>query len=97
MLPTLSEGQLLLIRYAVRARPGDLVIARLPDAPSGQRRPLSVKRLIRYEHDGRVWLEADNHQAAHRVDSWTVGALPASAVTARVLLPMRHPRRRRSG
>jgi signal peptidase I len=65
MLPTLREGDRLLVRYGAVPRPGNIVLVRLPD------RPLSVKRLVRREPDGSWWVERDN--PAEGVDSWTVG------------------------
>jgi phage repressor protein C with HTH and peptisase S24 domain len=69
MLPTLADGDLLLVRSARRlqrrARQGRLAIVRLsPD------RPVSVKRLgIR--DAGGWWVERDN--PAEGVDSWQLG------------------------
>ena len=40
MLPTLREGDLLLVRQGVSPRPGDLVVARFPDGT------LAVKRAV---------------------------------------------------
>jgi signal peptidase I len=73
MLPTLRDGDRLLVR---RASPGDadpppgrLVVVRLPGG-----RPESVKRLLRRDPEG-WWVERDN--PAEGVDSWLVGAVPA--------------------
>lgn len=76
MLPTLREGDRLLVRYGAAVRPGALVVVRLPD------RPLSVKRAARREPDG-WWVERDN--PSEGVDSWLVGAIPDSDVLAVVL------------
>lgn len=76
MLPTLREGDRLLVRYGARPRPGSLVVVRLPD------RPLSVKRATHREADG-WWVERDN--PAEGVDSWLVGAIPDGDVVAVVL------------
>jgi signal peptidase I len=67
MLPTLRDGDRLLVRYGAVPRPGSIVLVRLPG------RPLSVKRLLRREPDGGWWVERDN--PAEGVDSWTVGAV----------------------
>jgi phage repressor protein C with HTH and peptisase S24 domain len=76
MLPTLREGDRLLVCYGARPRPGSLVVVRLPD------RPLSVKRATHREADG-WWVERDN--PAEGVDSWLVGAIPEGDVVAVVL------------
>ena len=76
MLPTLRDGDRLLVRRAGPGgrrstrgpRPGDLVIVRLPGG-----RPESVKRLRHHEPPG-WWVERDN--PAEGVDSWLVGAIP---------------------
>ena len=58
MLPTLREGDLLLVRHGARIRPGDLVVARFPDGT------LAVKRAAeeRRTRAGEVgwWLVSDN-------------------------------------
>lgn len=70
MLPTLKDGDLLLVRggrrASRRARAGRLAVVRLPGG-----RPVSVKRLgLR---DGAAWwVERDN--PAEGVDSWQLGA-----------------------
>ena len=77
MLPTLRQGDLLLVRAGARPRPGAIAVVRLPGG-----RPLSVKRLSRRGPDG-WWVERDN--PAEGVDSWSVGALPDDDVLAVVL------------
>jgi signal peptidase I len=74
MLPTLRDGDLLLVRYGRRPRPGSLVMVRLPEG-----RPLSVKRAVRRTPDG-WWVERDNDTEG--VDSWLVGAIPDGDVVA---------------
>ena len=69
MLPTLREGDVLLVRGgrspARRARTGRLAVVRLsPD------RPVAVKRLGVRDGDG-WWVERDN--PAEGVDSWQLG------------------------
>lgn len=78
MLPTLHDGDRILIGYGHTARPGDLVVVQLPDG-----RPLGVKRLVRREPDGGWWVERDN--PAEGVDSWQVGALAPEALLGTVL------------
>ena len=66
MVPTLADGELLLVRAGKVGRAGDLAVVRLPGG-----RPLAVKRLARREGDG-WWVERDNPREG--VDSWTLGA-----------------------
>jgi hypothetical protein len=70
MLPTLRDGDVLLVRGgrapARRARPGVLGVVRLPHG-----RPVSVKRL-RLRDGGAWWVERDN--PVEGVDSWQLGA-----------------------
>ena len=55
MVPTLRDGDALLVRRGGRVRPGDVVVARF------RRRPdlLVVKRAVR-ALDGGWWIEGDN-------------------------------------
>jgi phage repressor protein C with HTH and peptisase S24 domain len=76
MVPTLREGDRLLVRHGARPRPGRLVVVRLPDGV------VAVKRATRREPGG-WWVERDN--PAEGVDSWSVGAIPDADVVARVL------------
>ncbi|MGB3185424.1 MAG: S24/S26 family peptidase [Ornithinimicrobium sp.] len=89
MEPGLRNGQFLLIRYAdARASPptlGSLVVINLPRDSAGRPRPVAIKRLTRREANGGLWVESDNTADVHRVDSWTVGALPRSALLATVV------------
>jgi phage repressor protein C with HTH and peptisase S24 domain len=85
MLPTLHDGDRLLVRYGAVPRPGDLVVVRLPADVSGAPRPLAVKRAAREEPAG-WWVERDN--PAEGVDSWTFGTVAhhdvVAVVTARI-------------
>lgn len=84
MEPTLRDGDLLLVRVGKSARPGSLVVVRLPG-----REGLSVKRAVRLDDEG-WWVERDNPREG--VDSWAVGAVPRHDVVAcvvRRLLPVR--------
>jgi SOS-response transcriptional repressor LexA len=69
MLPTLRDGDLLIVRggprVACRTRAGRLAVVRLPGD-----RPLSVKRLGLRDGAG-WWVERDN--PAEGVDSWQLG------------------------
>jgi hypothetical protein len=88
MLPTLREGDLLLVRGgrnpARRARAGRLAVVRLPGG-----RPPSVKRLALRDGDG-WWVERDN--PAEGVDSWQLGAPVPDADVLGVVLCRVWPR-----
>jgi hypothetical protein len=86
MEPALHEGDRLLVLYGARPRCGKLAIVRLPDDDSGCPRPLAVKRVFRPAPDGSDgwWVERDNPWEG--LDSWAVGAIPASFIRARVIL-----------
>ena len=75
MLPTVKDGDLLLVRGGRRAprraRAGRLAVVRLPGG-----RPVSVKRLGPRD-GGAWWVERDN--PAEGVDSWRLGAPVADA------------------
>jgi SOS-response transcriptional repressor LexA len=66
MLPTLREGDLLLLDRAAPVRPGAVVVGLLPDGTP------AVKR-VGHREPGGWWLERDN--PAEGVDSWQVGAI----------------------
>jgi len=87
MLPTLREGDVLLVRFGASPAVGRLALVRLPDG-----RPTAVKRVVRRDGPG-WWVERDNPREG--VDSWQVGPVPDSDVLARVLArvwPLRRPR-----
>ncbi len=86
MEPTLHDGDRLLVRYAATPRPGRIAVVRLPPDDDGATRPVAVKRLSHLE-GGAWWVERDNPQDG--VDSWQVGALPASDVLALVVARIR--------
>ena len=77
MVPTLRDGDVLLVRLGADARPGEVVIVAWPD------RPLSVKRLLRREPDGGWWVERDGREG---VDSWSIGAVPRTGLRGTVLV-----------
>jgi hypothetical protein len=81
MLPTLRDGDQLLVRWGGVPRPGRLVVVRLPDADDGPR-PVSVKRAVRRDDDG-WWVERDS--PTEGVDSWQVGPVPDADVLGVVL------------
>ena len=76
MLPTLRDGDRLLVVHGATPRVGRLAVVRLPDGV------LAVKRLTRREPGG-WWVERDNPDEG--VDSWTVGAVPDAEVLAGVV------------
>jgi signal peptidase I len=82
MLPTLREGDLLLVRHRVRPRPGDLVVARFADGT------LTVKRAVeaRRTRSGAPgwWLLSDNPDEG--VDSRHRGPVAESDVLGVVRL-----------
>ena len=55
MVPTLRDGDALLVRRGARVRPGDVVVARFRGRPD----LLVVKRAVR-ALDGGWWIEGDN-------------------------------------
>jgi phage repressor protein C with HTH and peptisase S24 domain len=78
MVPTLHDGDRVLVRLGVFAPPlGRVVLVALPD------RPLSVKRLVSVEPDGLVLVEGDNPYGS--TDSRALGGLPADSVKGIVL------------
>jgi SOS-response transcriptional repressor LexA len=76
MLPTLRDGDVVLVRWGRRPLPGRVAVVRLPGG-----RPVAVKRLGRRDGEG-WWLERDN--PAEGVDSWQVGAVGDGAVLGMV-------------
>jgi signal peptidase I len=82
MLPTLREGDLLLVRYGARPRPGDLVVARFADGTLTVKRAAEERRTI----SGGVgwWLVSDN--PGEGVDSRHRGPVAAEQVLAVVRL-----------
>jgi phage repressor protein C with HTH and peptisase S24 domain len=66
MVPTLRDGQTVLVRSGVRIRPGDVVLARFRSMPDR----LVLKRAVRAMDDG-WWLVSDNKFAGG--DSFTHG------------------------
>lgn len=90
MEPTLRQGDLVLVWWGGRVRPGDLVVFRHPEQAS----VLVVKRIAyRDPDDPRPWwVERDNPAVGS--DSWTFGSLAPADILARVLtrLPGRRDR-----
>ncbi len=92
MLPTLHDGDVLLVLHGARPRAG-LALVRLPPDRSGTPRPVSVKRLTGPDPDDarRWWVDSDN--AAEGVTSFDIGSLPEDDVLARVVLRLPRPQR----
>ena len=88
MVPTLRDGDVLLIRYGALVRAGDVVVARHPL----QQDLLMVKRAVE-RREGGWWLLGDNPYAEG--DSRLFGSVPQELVLARALGRYR-PRRRYS-
>jgi phage repressor protein C with HTH and peptisase S24 domain len=82
MVPTLYDGDVVLVRYGARVRVGDVVLARFRTLPGRD----VLKRVVRADGDG-WWLASDNALAGG--DSATHGA---ADVRARVVLLRRHGR-----
>lgn len=55
MVPTLRNGDIVIVRHGARIRPGDVVLARFRSTPE----LLVLKRAVR-ELDGGWWLASDN-------------------------------------
>ncbi len=72
MLPTLREGDRVLLDHRRTPRTGEVAVVRLPDGV------LAIKRLERYDEQG-WWVSRDNPDEG--VDSWTLGA-PVERVLA---------------
>jgi SOS-response transcriptional repressor LexA len=70
MLPTLRDGDRLLVRYDALPRPRQVAVVRLPDGV------VAVKRLDLVDSDG-YWFGRDN--ADEGLDSWTFGRASARA------------------
>jgi phage repressor protein C with HTH and peptisase S24 domain len=90
MVPTLRDGDRVVVRHGARIRPGDVVLARYRSMPAR----LVLKRTVR-PADGGWWLASDNPAAGGDSDAHGV-----ADVHARVVLRVRGPRvsrvRRRS-
>ena len=82
MRPTLRPGDRLLLSYRRAARPGDLVVARLPGGVVATKRA-SARRTTELGEPG-WWLLSDN--PTEGVDSRRYGAVPEADVLAVVLM-----------
>jgi len=90
MLPTLREGDRLLVRYGARVRAGGLVLARFADGTVALKR--AAGRRTTRTGDGAWWLLSDN--PAEGVDSRHRGPVPDADVLG-VVLGRLWPRPRR--
>lgn len=88
MEPTLRSGDLLAFRIVRRGEDltGRIVCVRTPEREI-------VKRVVRTQADGSVWLEGDNEQAS--TDSRTLGSFPVEQVAGVALFVYRPLRRAR--
>lgn len=82
MVPTLYHGDRLLLRYAARVRPGDVVVLRHPF----QQDLLVVKRAAE-RREGGWWVRGDNAYAGG--DSTDYGVVPDALVLGRVMFRYR--------
>ncbi|WP_432134044.1 MULTISPECIES: nickel-type superoxide dismutase maturation protease [unclassified Streptomyces] len=85
MVPTLHDGDQLLVRYGARVRAGDVVVLRHPF----QQDLLVVKRAVE-RRDGAWWVLGDNAYAGG--DSTDYGPVPDELILGRVRFRYR-PRR----
>lgn len=82
MLPTLREGDLLLVRHGARPRPGALVVARFPDGTLAVKRAQEQRRTS--AGAAGWWLVSDNPDEG--VDSRHRGPVAEDQVLAVVRL-----------
>ncbi|TGB14681.1 nickel-type superoxide dismutase maturation protease [Streptomyces palmae] len=84
MVPTLSAGDLLVVRYGGSVRPGDVVVLRHPFRQD----LLIVKRAVE-RRDGGWWVLGDNRYVEN--DSREFGVVPDELVVARAWARLRPP------
>jgi len=84
MSPALHDGDVVLVRFGVPVRPGDVVLVRWPARPM----QLSVKRAV-HAVDGGWWVAGDNTFGS--TDSEQLGPAEVLAVVRARLWP--HPGR----
>ena len=85
MLPTLSDGQFVLVDPNRRPEVGALAVANHPDRPD----LLVVKRVASWTDDARAELASDNPVAG--TDSRVWGPLPASDIVGTVTVLLDRP------
>jgi phage repressor protein C with HTH and peptisase S24 domain len=76
MVPTLRDGDVLLVRHGMRIGPGDIVLAHFPAEPARY----VVKRAERSLGAGRWWLTSDNPTAGGDSRTHGGGQVVARAV-----------------
>ncbi|MFD6971783.1 nickel-type superoxide dismutase maturation protease [Streptomyces sp. NPDC059979] len=84
MVPTLLNGDRLLVRYGASVRPGDVVVLRHPF----QQDLLVVKRAVERRPGGSWWVLGDNPYN-ETGDSTVYGPVPAELVLATAVLRFR--------
>ncbi|MFA7765315.1 nickel-type superoxide dismutase maturation protease [Streptomyces sp. NPDC048723] len=84
MVPTLLNGDQLVVRYGAAVRPGDVVVLRHPL----QQDLLVVKRAVERRPGGSWWVLGDNPYN-ETGDSTVYGAVPAELVLATAVLRFR--------
>ena len=75
MVPTLRDGDAVIVRHDAQVRPGDLVLARFRDLPER----LVIKRAAS-ERDGGWWVRSDNAFAVGDSESHGVADVLARVV-----------------
>lgn len=85
MVPTLYQGDQLLVQHRARIRPGDVVVLRHPF----QQDLLIVKRAVQ-RREGGWWVLADNSYAGS--DSNDYGVVPDELILGRVRFRYRPPK-----
>ncbi|KOU34805.1 signal peptidase [Streptomyces sp. WM6373] len=84
MVPTLLDGDRLVVRYGAAVRPGDIVVLRHPF----QQDLLVVKRAVERRPGGSWWVLGDNPYNATG-DSTDYGPVPGELVLATAVLRFR--------
>lgn len=79
MAPTLNDGDTVLIAPHLKAKPGDIVLAKHPYKQSVK----VLKRVAHVDTDGRYNLIGDNPEASS--DSRTFGTVPATDLIGNVV------------
>ena len=88
MLPTLRNGQIVIVSHRREPSEGDVVVANHPTTGAA-----IIKRLVKIEADG-YWLEGDAHNpstAAASQDSWTFGPVQLNDISGTVVWPRKKP------
>ncbi len=83
MVPTLNDGEIVLVDPYVDIDPGDLVLAEHPFRSNSK----IIKRIKRVEADGRLFLTGDN--PSESTDSRTFGTVSIESVIGKVICRLR--------